>query len=60
MKETIETLQKRLSELTNDLARINKIIAERPDSLNQLRPTLQALSEAVKDVHTKIGQSVSK
>ena len=58
MKQTLEELQRRLRELTNDLARIQKIVDENPDSLIKLRPTLQALGKAIGEVHMKINEEI--
>ena len=57
MKQTIEDLQERFRELNNDLARIAKVSAESPHALEQLRPTLRALSEAIREVHSEIREA---
>ena len=54
MRQTLEMLQERFRDLNNDLARVSKILADRPEAFNDLRPTLLALGEAIKDVHAKI------
>lgn len=56
MQETLETLQQRLLDLNKDLSRITKILAEHPEALPQLRAVLRALSESIKDTHSKIEQ----
>ena len=60
MKETIEELQARLTELQSDLARIAAIGIEHPETAIQLRSTLRALADAARDVRNKISQALAE
>jgi phage-related minor tail protein len=56
MEQTIKSLQHRLRQLNNDLVRITEILALNPNSITNLAPKLQAVSEAIKEVHSTLDE----
>jgi hypothetical protein len=52
MEQTVERVRHSLHQLNNDLVRITEILALSPNSITKLRPKLEAVSEAIKEVHS--------
>jgi archaellum component FlaC len=56
MEQTLERMRRRLHQLDNDLVRITEILARNHNSITKLRPKLEAVSEAIKKVHSLLDE----
>ena len=56
MEQAVEKLRHSLHQLNNDLVRITEILALNPNSITKLRRKLQAVSEAIKEVHSTLDE----
>lgn len=56
MEQTLEGFRQALRQLNLDLVRITELLALNPNSIAELRPKLQAASEAIKEVHSTLDE----
>jgi hypothetical protein len=56
MEQTLERFRHRLRQLNNDLVRITEILALNPTAITELRPKLEAASEAIEEVHSTLDE----
>jgi hypothetical protein len=56
MEQAVERLRCGVHQLNNDLVRITELLALSPDSITKLRPKLNAVSDAIKKVHTLLDE----